>query len=127
MTKNVLFLCPHSAGKSLMAATYFKAAAARIGLDVAVDVAGPDPDAENMPNVVDALTAQGYAIGWEPKLVSSADTETADLIVSIGCDLPSIPATKPILEWDVPMLSEDFNGAMTAIHANAEAFAAELG
>ncbi|MGI8658830.1 MAG: hypothetical protein ACR2K4_08735 [Candidatus Limnocylindria bacterium] len=35
MTTTVLFLCPHAAGKSLLAATYFRAAAVRSGLDVA--------------------------------------------------------------------------------------------
>jgi hypothetical protein len=32
MTVRVLFLCPHSAGKSVLAATYFTAAAARTAL-----------------------------------------------------------------------------------------------
>jgi hypothetical protein len=69
MTTNVLFSCPHAAGKSLVAATYFRAAAARRELDVQIAVAGLDPDPQNMPNVVAALEAQGYGIGWSPKLI----------------------------------------------------------
>lgn len=126
MTK-VLFLCPHSAGKSLLAATYFRAAAARSGLDVSVDVAGPEPDAVNMPGVVDALEAQGFTIGWQPRLVAAADTADADVIVSVGCDLDSLPTGQGVTEWDVPMLSEDFAGSMRTIHAKAEALAADLG
>lgn len=126
MTNKVLFLCPHSAGKSLLAATYFRAAAARRGLDVTIDVAGPEPDPENIPRVVDALNRQGHAIGWTPRLVDQADTAAADVVVSIGCDRDAIPTTEPIREWDVPMLSEDFEAALQAIHERAEALALEL-
>ncbi len=126
MTTNILFMCPHSAGKSLLAATYFRAAANRAGLDVAIDVAGPDPDDHNMANVQAALEAQGYTIGWTPKLVATEHTEAADVIVSIGCDRAAIPTEKPVVEWDVPMLSSDFDGAVRAIHARAEGFVAEI-
>lgn len=126
MTTRVLFICPHSAGKSLTAATYFRSAAARAGLDVDIAVAGPDPDEVNMPNVAAALEAQGFTIGWNPKLISSDDTDAADVIVSVGCDHGDIPTDKPISDWDVPMLSEDFAGSMAGIYAKAEAFAAEL-
>ncbi len=126
MTTNVLFMCPHAAGKSLFAATYFRAAAGRAGLDVAISLAGPDPDDHNMVNVQAALEEQGYAINWNPKLVDQGDTDTADIIVSIGCEHGQIPTDKPIVDWTTPLLSEDFSGAMTAIHANAEALAAQL-
>jgi len=120
----VLFLCPHSAGKSLLAATYFRAAAARHGLDVELDVAGPEPDAFNMPNVQDALEAQGHQISWRPKLVTTEHTAAADVIVSVGCPLDSIPTDRPVTEWHVPQLSEDFAGSVQAIHTAAEEMAA---
>lgn len=123
MTTRVLFLCPHSAGKSLLAATYFRAAAARHGIDVAIDVAGPDPDETNMSNVVTALEQQGHAISWTPRLVTGADTDAADLVISVGCELESLPTSGPVTEWDVPMLSEDFAGSVQAIHAAAEQMA----
>lgn len=126
MTTNVLFLCPHAAGKSLLAATYFRAAAARAGLDVRISVAGPEPDSYNMTNVQDALESQGHTIDWVPKLVGRDDTETADLLISVGCDHDTIPTTKAITEWDVPMLSNDFPASMRAIHAHAEALADDL-
>lgn len=126
MTTRVLFMCPHAAGKSLLAATYFRAAAARAGLDVSINVAGPEPDARNMPNVQAALESQGYTISWEPKLVSREDTDNADLLVSVGCDHKAIPTHKTVTEWSVPMLSDDFSGSMNAIYEHAEALAAEL-
>lgn len=126
MTTKVLFICPHAAGKSLLAATYFRAAAARHGLDVSIDLAGPDPDPVNMPNVQASLEAQGFAIGWNPRLIDASDTDAADLIVSVGCPRSLIPGADEVRMWDVPQLSDDFAGSVAAIHAQAEALAAEL-
>lgn len=126
MPTKVLFLCPHSAGKSLAAATYFRSAAWRAGLDVEIAVAGPEPDEHNMPNVVDALAAQGYTIDWSPRLVSAADTADADHVVSIGCDHATIPTDQPITEWDVPLISADPVGSLNAIHDHCEALARDL-
>jgi protein-tyrosine-phosphatase len=119
-------MCPHAAGKSVIAATYFRQAAAKLGLDATARVAGTDPDEAVMDNVRQALKGQGFAIEFQPSLVTSADTAAADLIVSIGCDLAEIPTDKRIVEWDVPMLSEDLHGSMAAIHDRVEALAAEL-
>ncbi|HUG85674.1 MAG TPA: hypothetical protein VMM13_14005, partial [Euzebya sp.] len=74
MTTRVLFMCPHAAGKSLLAATYVRAAARRAALDVTIAVAGPDPDAHNMPGVVAALRSQGYTIDWHPRRITPDDT-----------------------------------------------------
>ena len=126
MTTTVLFMCPHSAGKSLAAATYFRAAAARTGLDVRITVAGPEPDQVNMPTVAGALADQGYTIGWEPELVTAEHTAQADLLVSIGCDHAAIPTTSDLVEWDVPLISKDLMGSLQAIHKHAEALAESL-
>lgn len=126
MTTNVLFMCPHSAGRSLAAATYFRAAAARMELDVTIAVAGPEPDEVNMPHVAAALVDQGFAIGWEPRLISAADTAGAQVLVSIGCDHEDIPTDQPIAEWDVPLISQDLTGSLCAIHDHAEALAKQM-
>lgn len=126
MTTRVLFVCPHAAGKSLMAATYFRAAAARRGLDVAVDLAGPEPDPHNMENVEAALTAQGFSIGFSPRLIQASDVDLADAVVSVGCPAEQIPSTGPSQSWDVPQLSEDFAGSMQQIYASAESLAADM-
>lgn len=123
---NVLFLCPHSAGKSLAAATYFRAAAARAELEVNIAVAGPEPDETNMTNVVEALTAQGYRIDWHPRLVSEQDTADATHLISIGCDHGALPTESEIIEWDVPMISQDLYGSLRAIHARCETLVEEL-
>ncbi len=125
MTTNVLFLCPHAAGKSIFASTYFRAAAARLGIDATAEVAGTDPDAQVMESVRAALETQGFGITDSPRLVSSIDTDGADIVVSIGCSHDEIPA-ESIIEWDVPMLSDDFAGSMNAIHRHVEQLVSSL-
>jgi protein-tyrosine-phosphatase len=126
MTVHVLFLCPHAAGKSILAATYFRAAAARIGLDATAAVAGPEPEADLGPRVRQTLHEQGFVERWQPRLVSEQDTARADTIINIGCDRSMIPTTKPVVDWDVPLLTEDFQGSVTAIHELAENLARNL-
>lgn len=125
MTTRVLFLCPHAAGKSVFAATYFRAAAARRGIDVIADVAGTDPDGFVMPDVRAALETQGFVIVDTPRAVSVADLEGADIVVSIGCEHGEVPFGD-IVEWEVPMLSENFVGSMNGIHDLAEELALGL-
>jgi protein-tyrosine-phosphatase len=127
MTIKVLFLCPHAAGKSILAATYFRAAAARLGLDATADVAGPEPEHDLGPRVRQALRDQGFVEKWQPRLVTEHDTAHADTIINIGCDRSMIPTDNTVIEWDVPLLTDDFSGSMEAIHQLAESLAAHLG
>jgi len=126
MSTKVLFVCPHSAGKSLAAATYFRAAAGRAELDVDIAVAGPDPDEANMPTVTEALTAQGYRIDWHPRRITEHDTADAAHVISIGCTNDEIPASDLIIEWDVPLISQDLMGSLRAIHQHCEELARDL-
>ncbi len=57
-TRTVLFLCPHNAAKSVMAAAYFRRLAERRRLDVRADSAGTEPSPETSPAVVAALRAE---------------------------------------------------------------------
>jgi Low molecular weight phosphotyrosine protein phosphatase len=127
MTISVLFLCPHAAGKSILAATYFRAAAARLGLDATADVAGPEPEHDLGPRVRQALRDQGFVEHWQPRLLTEHDTAHADTIINIGCDRSMIPTENTVIEWDVPLLTDDFPGSMAAIHQLAESLAADLG
>ncbi len=126
MTTTILFMCPHSAGKSLAAATYFRSAAFRAELNVEIEVAGPEPDEVNMPTVTEALTAEGYRIDWKPRMVTAEDTIRADHLISIGCSHESIPTRRPIVEWDAPLISQDLMGSLRAIHDHCEALARNL-
>jgi len=126
MTVTVLFLCPHAAGKSVLAATYFQSAAARLSLDAVATVAGPEPEDDLGPRVRTALHDQGFVERWTPRLVTAVDAAGADVIVNIGCEASTIPTDKPMIEWDVPLLTDDFQGSMTAIHDLAESLARSL-
>lgn len=131
MTTRVLFLCPHGAGKSILAATYFRSAAARIGLDADASAAGTEPDDAVMPNVRAALTAQGFDVPTvPPRLVTPDELRTADVVVNIGCDPATLVSDgvcdRAITSWEVPLLSIDFDGAVREIHRCAELLATDL-
>jgi len=55
MSANILFLCPHNAAKSVIAAAYFNRLAQQIGLQWLADSAGTEPSEAVSPNVVTML------------------------------------------------------------------------
>src|SRR5215212_6622661 len=66
----VLFLCPHNAAKSVLAAAYFDRLAQQRGLPYRVDSAGTKSEAAPTPAVVDALQAEGVDVsGHRPRSV----------------------------------------------------------
>jgi protein-tyrosine-phosphatase len=123
---SVLFLCPHSAGKSLVAATYLQAEALRLGLNVGVQIAGTSPASELMPSVTEALTLQGFAPTWKPRLVTAADIDGSDVVINIGCEVADLPAVRAVIDWEVPLISVHLHESMVALHALVEDLAREL-
>ncbi len=114
----VLFICPHGAAKSVLASAYFQRMAKERGLSVQVDFAGTEPDRAVAPKVMERLKARGYAVPTSrPRRATAEDVASADLVISIGCDLTGlVPATSALRRWDdVPAPSEDFDGADAAI------------
>jgi protein-tyrosine-phosphatase len=113
----VLFMCPHGAAKSVLASAYFSRRAKARGLNVVVDFAGTEPDAAVAPKVAARLKAQGYAPPATPRRVTSADLASADLVISIGCDLTGLTLKDGTLRnWnEVPAPSVDFGAADAAI------------
>ena len=114
----VLFMCPHGAAKSVLASAYFERLATERGLNVRVESAGTDPDSTVSPAVAAHLKRQDYpAPKSKPRKVTSQDFESADVVISIGCDLTALPEPRgKLVRWDeVPPLSEDFARADEAI------------
>jgi len=73
--------------------------------------AGTDPDPQVAPAVASHLRKNGYELPIDkPRRATAQDVSTADLVISIGCDLRGLPApTGTVLKWDdVPAPSEDF-------------------
>lgn len=111
---SVLFMCPHGAAKSVLASAYFERYARERGLNVRVVSAGTDPDNTVAPAVAAHLTKNGYAVpAAQPRRATADDFATADLVISIGCDLQALPARHArLLDWsDVPDLSAGFSTA----------------
>ena len=128
-TPTVLFMCPHGAAKSVLASTYFQRLAKERGLNVRVTSAGTEPDPTVAPAVAAHLRKQGYTVPSEaPRKASNEDLATADVVISIGCDLSGLPAPKgKLLMWDeVPSPSQDFAGADEAIRKRVVALIEEL-
>jgi arsenate reductase (thioredoxin) len=107
----VLFMCPHGAARSVLASAYFQRVAKERGLNVRVISAGTDPDAQVAPAVASHLTKKAYDVPIaKPRRVTAEDMATADVVISIGCDLKDLPAPRgTLLNWDdVPSTSEEF-------------------
>jgi protein-tyrosine-phosphatase len=125
----VLFLCPHGAAKSVLASAYFQRAAKERGLNVRVLSAGTNPDPTVAPAVANHLSTNGYDVPVStPRLVSNADVVAADVVISIGCDLKSVPVPRSkLVEWnDVPAPSENLAAADAAIRQRVVQLVDEL-
>jgi arsenate reductase len=128
-TPTILFMCPKGAAKSVLASAYFTELARQRGLNVRVESAGTDPDAQIAPAVAAHLEKQRMPLPIAaPQKVTARQWQQADVIISIGCDLTGLdPATGKLLKWDeVPALSEDFARADAAIRARVIALVDEL-
>ena len=129
MSEKILFMCPHAAAKSLIAAGYFEKQAKSAGLDVSISTAGTDPDPAPYPSVIEHLSQFGIDISDHvPARFTTKQLQSADRVVSIGCDTSEIaPYAKNLESWDeVPMLSDDFYGTCAAIGVRVEALVDEL-
>ncbi|MBC7813349.1 MAG: hypothetical protein H7175_19475 [Burkholderiales bacterium] len=123
MNANVLFLCPHNAAKSLIAAVYFNRLAEQVGLFAKGDSAGTEPSDAVMPVVAEMLLKDGVDVSdYKPRHMMPEELESAALIVSIGCTPQELTeATAPIEYWDdVPMVSQDPEGSRDAIRVHVE-------
>jgi arsenate reductase len=127
-TPTVLFMCPHGAAKSLMASAYFQKLATERGLHVRVDSAGTEPDPHLSKGVVAHLVKSGYAIPIDkPRAATAADMTSADVIISMGCDLGKLPAPKGVVQnWTVPDFSADFTAAEQSIRDQVTRLVDEL-
>ena len=122
----VLFVCPHGAAKSVVAAAHLRRLAAARGLDLEAVAAGTEPDAELSPAAVKGLAAEGLAARpARPRPVTLHDLGAATRVVSFGCavDTGAVPAER----WDdVPAVGEGYGPARDRIVARVERLVAEL-
>ena len=94
----VLFVCPHNANRSQMAAGYAQHLA---GGRIAVLSAGPTPAEKLNPVAVTAMAEEGIDISRvEPALLTDETVQEADVVVTLGCaDAVPTVAGKRFEEW----------------------------
>jgi protein-tyrosine-phosphatase len=129
MTQTVLFLCPHNAAKSVIAAAYFNQMAELSGLSYVGDSAGTEPSEAVSPVVVRMLHDEGMEVsGFQPRAVTSSELQTAVRVISIGCTREELsPAADRAEYWDdVPPVSENPEGARDAIRQHVAQLVAAL-
>lgn len=118
--RNVVFVCDHGSGKSLIAAEHFRRLAAGRGLDVDATSLGIEPDAEVPPRVVKGLLEDCIDVrGYRPRRLTGEALATASYVVSFGCDLGALaPPGLRVERWDdAPAVREDFRAARDLIVA----------
>ena len=125
----ILFMCPHGAAKSVLASAYFQRRAKERGLNVRVESAGTEPDATVAPAVAAHLKGRGYSIPiTKPRKVAPEDFVSADIVISMGCDLSALPPPRGrLVRWDdVPAPGDGFAAADEAIRKRVDDLVEEL-
>lgn len=128
-TGTVLFLCPHGAAKSVLAAARFNQVATARGLSLVGRAAGTAPDPQFLPRVVQAVQELGVDLsGQAPRPVTAGDLQAAWRVVSFGCDLTGLLAPGQAVEYwdDVAPLSQDFAAGQAVIAAHVRSLVAEV-
>jgi arsenate reductase (thioredoxin) len=129
MGNTVLFLCPHGAAKSVLAAAYFNQLAQTLDLPLQADSAGTEPDPVVAPVVVDMMKREGINVSHrQPRHVTAEDLNTAHRIISLGCSPESLGVTPERVEqWlDIPLVSQNPDEARTIIRKHVEQLVKEL-
>jgi protein-tyrosine-phosphatase len=129
MYRTILFLCPHSAAKSILAVAYCQYLAAQCGLEVHVTSAGTEPDATASPAVVALLRAEGLDVAHHrPRHVTREELGAAPRVISLGCDISHLAPLGWLVEhWDdVPSPSQHLALARDVIYTHVERLVLEL-
>jgi arsenate reductase (thioredoxin) len=127
--RTILFLCPHNAAKSVLAAAYFDQLARERGLNYRAASAGTSPDAVPSPAVVAMLREEGIDVaGYRPRRVATEDLTSAHRVISLGCDPDDLGGGKARVDrWDdVPPASQDLDASRTAIKRHLDLLVNEL-
>ena len=122
MKQPILFLCPHNAAKSVIAAAYFNQLAEANDLPFIGDSAGTEPSESVSPIVAAMLQNEGLDVSqFKPRKVTPEELQTAARIISIGCTPEELNGAREVEYWDdVPMVSQNPEGAREAIRTHVK-------
>ena len=102
--KRVLFVCVHNAGRSQMAEALLNRLAAERDLATRAESAGTVGGKALNLAAVEVMKEIGIDMsGQHPKLISPAQVDAADLIISMGCGVDAVACPAKFL------LTEDWN------------------
>jgi arsenate reductase (thioredoxin) len=127
--RTILFLCPHNAAKSVIAAAYFARLARDRGLAYQAASAGTSPDAAPSPAVVAMLREEGIDVaGYRPRRVTAEDLTSAHRVISLGCDPADLDGGDVRVDrWDdVPPPSQDLGASRADIERHLNLLVDEL-
>jgi arsenate reductase (thioredoxin) len=128
----VVFLCPHNALRSVIAAALFNRAA---GGAARGESAGTEPDERVNERTIAVLREVGIEVADErPARVTREQLDRAERVISLGCPLPpelSAAAAGKLEEWPMPDTTgrplEAVREVRELIRARVDRLAAELG
>src|SRR5215213_1565859 len=123
MSDQIVFLCPHGAAKSVIAAAYCQQLADRHNVSLRATAAGTEPDAEVSPAVLGLLRTEGInVVDQRPRRVTPEELVAAARIISLGCDLGNLALPGMVIEYwdDVPPPSQNLLLARDRIRAHVE-------
>lgn len=109
-SKEVVFICPHGAARSPIAAAYFNKLTKEKNLNYHAVFRGTEPDATLSSRTIEGLTAEGIDIsGWKPELVSAEDIKAAYKIVTFDCKVSADNSNALQEQWNgTPSPSKEY-------------------
>lgn len=127
-SKEVLFICPHGAARSPIAAAYFNKLAKEKNLNYHAIFRGTEPDETLSARTIEGLTSEGIDIkGWKPKLVSVNDINHAYKIITFDCKVPADNSTALEEQWnDTPSPSKEYENYTAIVKEKVEKLVEQL-
>ena len=129
MNRTILFLCPHNAAKSVIAAAHFNQKVSQAGLPFTANSAGTVPSKVVSSVVVTLLKQEGLDVSQhQSRHVTAEELQAATHIISMGCTSEELAvAPKQVELWsDVPLVSQEPERARDVIRTQVEQLIAEL-
>ena len=121
-TSTVVFICPHGAAKSVIAAAYFNKISAERGLPYRAVARGIEPQESFSSVAVKGLASDGLTVtGDKPRAVQSKELRSAARVVTLGASLPAGAVSgKKRLEWNDVPVGDDYAATRDAIVSHVQ-------